>query len=365
MSGLPSLTIRAIRSRAVSPPMRNPLGTSAARMTHAPFVLIDLETEEGVTGRAHVFCYMEIAAPAICRTVDKAAEALIGQTVIPARIEQILRTNFRLLGLPGTIGMALSGIDVACWDAVALAANLPLARLLGAERDQIPAYNSNGLSLDDPEALGEEALRLQAAGFDAVKIRLGRTNAEDDLRAVQNVRAAIGQTALLMADYNQALTVAEAMARGKMLEGEGLAWIEEPIAHDDLPGNARLKATLQTPVQIGENFHGPNAMDNAIALNASDYMMPDLMRIGGVSGWLRAATMADRAGVPLSSHLYPEVSLHLLAASPTAHWLEYVDWGEPFLQQGITIENGMARVSEAPGTGVTWDEDAVAAFALD
>jgi mandelate racemase len=94
-------------------------------------------------------------------------------------------------------------------------------------------------------------------------------------------------------------------------------------------------------------------------------MMPDLMRIGGVSGWLRAATMADRAGIPLSSHLYPEVSLHLLAASPTAHWLEYVDWGEPFLQQGITVETGLARVPETPGTGVTWDEDAVTAFALD
>lgn len=365
MSALPSLTIRAIRSRAVSPPMRNPLGTSAARMTHAPFVLIDLETEEGVTGRAHVFCYMEIAAPMICRVVDRAAEGLIGQTVIPAEIRRILQTNFRLLGVPGTIGMALSGIDVACWDALALAANLPLARLLGAERDQIPTYNSNGLSLGDPEALGDEALRLQAAGFNAIKIRLGRANAKDDLRAVRNVRAAIGITALLMADYNQALSVDEAMARGRSLEGEGLAWIEEPVAHDDLPGTARLKAALQTPIQIGENFHGPNAMDNAIALNASDYMMPDLMRIGGVSGWLRAATMADRAGIPLSSHLYPEVSVHLLAASPTAHWLEYVDWGEPFLQQGITVENGMARVPDTPGTGVNWDEDSVAAFALD
>jgi mandelate racemase len=365
VSTLPSLTIRAIRSRAVSPPMRNPLGTSAARMTHAPFVLIDLETEEGVTGRAHVFCYMEIAAPAICRVIDKAAEGLIGKPVLPVEIERILHTNFRLLGVPGTIGMALSGIDVACWDALALAANLPLARFLGAERDQIPTYNSNGLSLGDPDALGEEALRLQAAGFDAVKIRLGRTNADDDLRAVQNVRSAIGLTALLMADYNQALTVDDAIARGKSLEDEGLAWIEEPIAHDDFSGNARVAAALETPIQIGENFHGPNAMENAIALNASDYMMPDLMRIGGVSGWLRAATMADRAGIPLSSHLYPEVSLHLLAASPTSHWLEFVDWAEPFLQQGITVENGMARVPGTPGTGVHWDEDAVAAFALD
>lgn len=364
MSALPSLTIRAIRSRAVSPPMRNALGTSAARMTHAPFILIDLETEEGITGRAHVFCYMELAAPSICRVIDKAAEGLIGRAVIPAEIENILHTDFRLLGLPGTIGMALSGIDVACWDALARAANLPLARLLGADRDQIPTYNSNGLGLGDPDALGEEALSLQAAGFDSVKIRLGRATADDDLRAVQNVRSAIGPTALLMADYNQALTVDDAIVRGKSLEGQGLAWIEEPIAHDDLPGNARVAATLATPIQIGENFHGPNAMENAIALNASDYMMPDLMRIGGVSGWLRAATMADRAGIPLSSHLYPEVSVHLLAASPTAHWLEYVDWAEPFLQQGITVENGMARVPETPGTGVTWDEDAVSAFAL-
>ncbi len=345
--------------------MQSPLGTSAARMTHAPFVLIDLETEEGVAGRAHAFCYMDVAVPAIRRVVDTAAEFLVGRKIVPAEIEQALRTRFTLLGLPGMVGMALSAIDVACWDALACAANLPLARLLGAERDRLPAYNSNGLSLGDPEALGDEALFLQAVGFEAVKIRLGRANAGDDLRAVRNVRAALGLTALLMADYNQALSVNDAIARGKSLEGEGLAWIEEPVAHDDLPGNAQVSAALQTPVQIGENFNGPNAMASAIALNAADYMMPDLMRIGGVSGWLRAATLADRAGIPLSSHLYPEVSIHLLAASPTAHWLEYVDWAEPFLQNGIAIEKGMARVPDAPGTGVVWDEDAVAAFAMN
>ena len=345
--------------------MRRPLGTSAARMTLAPFVLVDLETEEGVTGRAHVFCYMDIAAPMIRRCLQTSAELIAGRSLDPHELGRLCHSRFTLLGTHGIVGMALSALDVACWDALSQAAGLPLGRYLGGTTESVPAYNSNGLSLMAPDALAEEANSLLAEGFRAVKIRLGHPDASDDLQAVRAVRSAIPPDTVLMADYNQALTAEKAIDRGRALDDEGLYWIEEPVAHDDFTGSAMISRVLNTAVQIGENFCGPHIMESALAMKACDYVMPDLMRIGGVSGWLRAAGLADTAGLPMSSHLYPEVSAHLLSATPTAHWLEYVDWAEPFIAQEIEINDGHARIPISPGTGVNWDEDAVRHFTVD
>jgi mandelate racemase len=361
----PRLTLRRLSSRAVLAPMRRPLGTSVARMDRAPFLLVEAETEEGVTGRAHAFCYQDLAIPTMRRVIDRAGEIAAGQAVDPEAIAALLGARFALIGTPGIVGMALSALDVALWDALGVAAGTPLADLLGRRRAAIPAYNSNGLSLTDPDALGDEAAALRADGFDAVKIRLGRPHADADLRAIRAVREAIGPDAPLMADFNQALSADEALRRAPALDAAGLAWVEEPVAHDDYAGCARLAAALGTPVQIGENFCGPNPMAAALAARACDLVMPDLMRIGGVSGWLRAAAMAEAGGLPMSSHLYPEVSVHLLTATPTAHWLEYIDWAEPFLAEPLAVADGMAAPSDRPGTGVAWDEAAIRKYAVD
>ena len=168
-----------------------------------------------------------------------------------------------------------------------------------------------------------------------------------------------------MVDYNQALTVAQALERGRMLDAENVAWLEEPIRHDDYAGNARLTRELATPVQIGENFSEVTSMAAAIAVQASDLVMPDLERIGGVSGWLRAAALAAAHGIEMSSHLFPEVSAHLLAATPTCHYLEYVDWADKIVREPLRIVDGCAVVTEQPGNGLVWDEDAVARYGTD
>ncbi|MGH3167764.1 MAG: enolase C-terminal domain-like protein, partial [Trebonia sp.] len=142
----------------------------------------------------------------------------------------------------------------------------------------------------------------------------------------------------------------------------GLYWIEEPVRHDDYAASAELAALLRTPVQIGENFAGPRAMALALAQNASDFVMPDLDRIGGVSGWLGAAALADASGTEMSAHLYPEVSAHLLAATPTAHRIEYVDWAGPVLEQPLTVADGCVTPPDRPGTGLTWNAEAVRRF---
>ncbi len=160
-----------------------------------------------------------------------------------------------------------------------------------------------------------------------------------------------------MVDYNQALAPAEAIRRGRALQGEGVAWLEEPIRHDDYRGNAAIARATEVPLQIGENFNGPEAMAQALAEDACDYVMPDAARIGGVTGWMHAAGIAAARGIEMSSHLIPEISAQLLSATPTAHWLEYVDWADAILEEPLQIANGSVICAQRPGIGIAWDED--------
>lgn len=360
----PQLTIRAIRSVAVEVPMTYPLGTSAATLRTAPLLLIDLETEEGVTGHSYLFCYVPAAAAAIARILEEVSKTVAGEPVAPVELWATLSKRFTLIGVQGIVRMAMAGLDVACWDALAVAANRPLVTLLGGIRQPIPAYNSSGLGIMAPEAAADESEKLLADGFRAVKLRLGYPTPEADLAAVRAVRKRLPDHIALMTDYNQALSVAEAIRRGRALEGEGVYWIEEPIRHDDYRGCARLASELSTPIQIGENFSHPQAMEEAILACASDYVMPDLERIGGVTGWMRAAAVAATHGIEMSSHLFPEVSAHLLAVTPTRHWLEYVDWANPILAEPLRIEDGRAIIPDRPGTGISWNHDGVEQYRM-
>lgn len=359
------LMIRSIRSRAVSVPMRFALGTSAQTVRAAPLLLIDVETEQGITGRTYLFCFMPVGAALVARVLDEGLVAIKGQAVEPAKIAARLARHFRLMATSGVVGLALSAIDMACWDAMAIAAGKPLAEFLGGKREAISAYNSNGLGLMPADKLAEEAEELLEGGFRAVKLRLGYDSLAADIAAVRAVRKRLPDDVAIMADYNQALTVEEALDRGAALDGEGLAWIEEPIEHDNYAGCARIARELATPIQIGENFVGPNAMASAIAGRAADYMMPDVSRIGGVTGWLRAVALAIASRIPLSSHLLPEVSAALLTVSPTAHWLEYVDWAASILAEPLRVVNGMVTPPDVPGSGVSWNEDAVAKYRME
>ncbi len=362
----PALIVRAVRSRAVEVPLNFVLGTSQGALRQVPLLLIDLETEEGVIGRSYLFCYLRAAAPAIASLLGEVERLVVGERLDPAGLSAKLSRRFTLIGVQGIVRMALAGFDVAAWDAVAIAQGQPLARLLGADPRPIPAYNSCGLGLtDDLGALADEAERLLLGGFRAVKLRLGYPTLGRDIEAVRAVRARIGDGIALMVDYNQALTVDEAMARGRALDAENVFWLEEPIRHDDYAGAAMLAQVLETPVQIGENFSLPAAMQVALDAGAADYAMPDLERIGGVTGWRQAAEIAAARGVPMSSHLFPEVSAHLLAATPTCHFLEYVDWADVLLREPLAIADGHAVIPSRPGHGMVWNEDAVARYRID
>lgn len=361
---VPQLTVRSIRAVAVEVPMTYALGTSAATVRAAPLLLIDLETDQGVTGRAYLFCYLPAAAPAIVSLLAEVERTVRGDRLAPVELAAKLSKRFTLIGVQGIVRMAMAALDVACWDALAVAAGLPLVSYLGGVPQPIPAYNSCGLGLMAPGAVADEAEKLLAGGFRAVKLRLGYPTLEADLAAVHAVRARLPADVAVMVDFNQALSVAEALRRGRALDGEGLYWIEEPIRHDDYAGAAVLVRALATPIQIGENFSGPRAMAEALAASACDYVMPDLERIGGVTGWQHAAGFAAARNIEMSSHLFPEVSAHLLAVTPTRHWLEYVDWANPILAEPLRIVDGKAVIPDRPGNGLAWNEDAVAHYRL-
>ncbi len=361
---MPPLTVRALRSTPVEVPMNHVLGTSRAVVRTAPLLLIDLETEEGVVGRMYLFCYVRAAAAAIAALVAEVERLVKGERLAPEAQFAALAKRFTLIGVQGIVRMALSGFDVAAWDALAIAAGQPLATFLGAAPRPVRAYNSNGLGLMAPAKLADEAQELLEGGFGAVKLRLGHETLAQDLAALHAVRERIGQDIAIMVDYNQALSVEEARERGRALDAEGVYWLEEPIRHDDYAGAARLAKELTTPVQIGENFSLPAAMQEALDRGACDYVMPDLERIGGVTGWRQAATIAAERGIPMSSHLFPETSAHLLAATPTAHWLEYVDWAGAILEDPLKIDGGAALIPGRPGNGMTWNRDAVERYRI-
>ena len=358
------LTVERVRARPVVVPLKRPIVSKVGLFRDWPIILIDLYTHQGVVGRSYLEPYLKQSMRYIVAALDDLGAAAAGKPVAPFDLYRQGIGSLHLVGREGISMIAVSGLDMAAWDALAQAAGQPLAVFLGGTTGPVPAYNSNGLWLTPLDGLAAEASALVGeGGFTALKMRLGRERLADDLAAIAAVREGAGADVKLMCDFNQGLTMGDALVRCHALDGESLYWFEEPTTYDNIPGHAQLARELKTPVQLGENFYGPRLMYQAVQAGAGDYVMPDLMRIGGVSGWLRAAAIAGAAGIPMSTHLYPEVAAHLMRVTETAHWLEWQDWADPILREPFELREGHLLVPDRPGQGIDWDEAAVARFA--
>jgi mandelate racemase len=353
-----ALTVSEVRARPLIAPLRTPIITASGQLPHAPLLLIDVHTKEGLTGRCYLASYNPVALKALAQLVGDLGKIITGDKVVPLDLEAKMRAQFTLLGgSRGLAGLAISGLDMALWDIAAQSHNVPLATLLGSKPRPLRAYNSMGMiRADKAEA---EARKTLDAGFTGIKFKLGFPTLAEDLAVVHAFRRALPDDFSIMVDFNQSLTVAEAIRRGRALEHENLAWIEEPIRCDDYAGAAKIAAALDTPLQLGENFSGAFDMHTALVANACDFVMPDAQQIGGVTGWLRAADLAQAYSKDFSSHLFVEVSAHLLAVTPTFHWLEYLDIAGAVLAEPPQVVNGTIAASERSGIGMTWDEAAV------
>jgi mandelate racemase len=351
--------IRGVKARAVVVPLKRPVKNAFGIIDAGPLALIDVETNQGVTGHCYIFAYTRLTLKPLVLLIEEIGRDLIGKAIAPFDLMAAMDAKFRLLGWQGLVGMAVSGLDMAFWDALGQVAGKPVVELFGGSARPVRAYDSYGVV--DPVADERDLRRSLDQGFRGIKIKGGDGDAANDERVVKGVRAVLGPDIALMLDFNQSLDPAEATRRIARLAPYDLTWIEEPVPQENLSGHAKVRATSPIPIQAGENWWFPRGFAEAIAAEASDFIMPDLMKVGGVTGWLAVAAQAEAASIPMSSHLFAEASAHMLAVTPTAHWLEVLDFAGAILADPIRIADG-TLTARGPGLGIGWNEAAVAKY---
>jgi mandelate racemase len=357
------LTINSIAARAVLAPMARPVRTASGDILAAPLVLVDVQTNEGIVGRSYAFAYNPLMLRSLVQFLRDVAPDVIGKAVSPRERMRQLEKRLTLVGWQGVAGMAVGALDMALWDALGRAANLPIAVLLGGEVKPLDAYDSHGI-LDIKTDLAWIEASVES-GFEAIKIKLGAGEVANDVAVVAAVRKLIGPKVRLMIDFNQSQTTASAIDRILRLQEFDLTWVEEPVAADDLQGHRAVREAVHPVlIQTGENWWFPRGMANAIAARASDLAMIDIMKIGGVTGWISAAGQAEAASLPLSSHTFIEASAHTMAASPTVSWFEYLDLAGAVLTERLLPDKGKV-VPRGPGLGLEWDEKAIHKLAFE
>ena len=353
--------INSIKVRTVLVPLPTPHKTASGVVAESPLVLTDMELDNGITGHSITFTYNKIALKPTAQLIADMQSLIQGDPLSPFEVERKLSGRFRLLGTQGLIGMALSAIDMALWDALARSQNISLAQLLGGIEKPIRVYGAVGFDGEKQSALVAE--NWVRKGIQGVKAKIGYPTLAEDLEVIRAIRSAVGREAFIMVDYNQSLTPPEAVQRLRVLDDEELTWFEEPVLAHDFAGHTTIAREIKTPIQCGENWWGILDMQHAIDHQSADFMMLDVMKIGGVTGWLRAAALAAAKGIPISTHLWPEISTQLLCVTPTAHWLEYSDWWNPILKHPLHVnEKGIAVLDGATGSGVEWNESAISGF---
>jgi mandelate racemase len=354
--------ITGVAARAVVTPMKRPLRNAFGVIDAGPLVLIDVSTDQGVTGHAYLFAYTRLTLKPLVLLIEEIGRDLTGKPLAPVDLMAAMDAKFRLLGWQGLVGMAVSGLDMAFWDALGQLAGRPVAELLGGTARPMRCYDSYGVVDPDKD---ERALRhsIDEQGFRGIKIKGGHGDLAADEEMVKGVRALLGPDIALMLDFNQSLDPAEAGRRIARLWPYDLTWIEEPVPQENLSGHAKVREQSEIPIQAGENWWFPRGFAEAIAAQASDFIMPDLMKVGGITGWLNVAGQADAASIPMSSHILPEASAHVLPVTPTAHWLEVLDFAGAILAEPLQISGG-TLTARGPGLGLQWNESAVARYQL-
>src|SRR6201995_383270 len=276
--------ITGVQARAVVTPMSRPVRNAFGVIDVAPLLLIDVATDQGITGRSYLFAYSKVTLKPFVHLVEDIGRELVDKPVAPFELMKVMDAKFRLLGWQGLVGMAVSGLDMAFWDVLGQAAGQPLVSLLGGTPRPIRAYDSYGAI--DPSADEKDLRRSLDRGFRGIKIKGGDGDLANDERVVKWVRNLIGPDIALMVDFNQSLDPSEATRRIDRLSAYDLHWIEEPVAADNLQGHAKVRETSPISIQSGENWWFPRGFAEAIASGASDFIMPDLMKVRGVTGWL-------------------------------------------------------------------------------
>jgi len=359
------MKVTDLRIAPVRMPLDRPIGNATATIHEISCLAIFLDTDEGLTGENLIFTIRPEQLPLLAAMVEVLRPAVVG--LRPDQTEAIWadawkRINF--IGFAGVSIMGISAIDGALWDLRGRAAGLPVSKLIGRARDRVATYASGGLWINQTiDELVAQAEAFVAAGHRAMKLRLAG-DAAFDLPRVAAVRRAVGEDIGLMVDANQCLSAKAAIALGRRLEEHGIAWFEEPVAAHDLEGSAAVAAALDMPIASGENEYTRYGFKRMAETGAADIWMPDLQRVGGPSEFVRVAALAAAHDIPVSSHLFPEMSVQVMACLPTATLVEHVDWFAPLYREKLEVRHGYIEVCDAPGWGMTLDATALRRFAV-
>lgn len=372
-------TIKTIEGFSLSCDLPEKVGNARALFDKRTALLVRVTTHDGVVGWGESWAYPE-AVGQIIRS--RMAPALLGAD-IGAPVAAIAPLfAFAAQDRRGLHHMAISALDIAIWDAFGRATGRPIHELLGgARRNAIPAYASGPLLREgDPFAdLEAELARYLTMGFRAFKLRIG-IDRQRDAAALRRAREIVGPEAMLMADMNEASTVKEALALVREVEDVGLAWLEEPVPHDDFPAYERLAARLPVPLSGGESLYGLAAFRDPIARRALEIVQPDLALCGGFSEARKIAALAEAFGVPTVPHVWGTgvnylASLHFTATLPPlrvgrfTYPLHEVDVGHNPLRSSIVDialdGRGQVTVPDGPGLGVAIDVSQFESFIVD
>lgn len=352
--------IRSVELSSVVLPLSTPISdakvlTGRQRpMTEVVLLFAEIRTEQGLEGIG--FSYSKRGGgPAQYAHAKEVADLLIGEdpSDIPRLYERLLWAGASV-GRSGLATQALAALDISLWDLKAKRAGLPLAKLLGPYRDSVRTYNTSGGFLNAPlEEVTRNAVRSLEAGIGGIKIKVGHPDPAVDRARVTAVREAIGEDAPLMVDANQQWDRPTALRMGRWLEQFDLVWIEEPLDAYDVEGHRQLADALDTPIATGEMLASVAEHARLIDARACDIIQPDAPRVGGITQFLRLATLADHAGLQLAPHFAMEIHLHLAAAYPREPWVEHFDWLDPLFEERLETRDGRMLVPDRPGLGIT------------
>ncbi|WP_266064558.1 L-talarate/galactarate dehydratase [Brucella intermedia] len=330
-------------------------------LTEIPFLFIEIGTKEGHTGIG--FGYSKRAGgPGMYAHAKEIASELIGEDPNDiARIWEKLVWAGASMGRTGLTTQTIAAFDIALWDLKAKRAGLPLAKLLGAHRDNVQCYNTSGGYLSSPiEDILDRVDTSISSGIGGIKIKVGQPDPMVDIARVEAVHDRIGGRVAMMVDANQQWDRTTAARVGRVLEQFSLTWIEEPLDCYDSEGHAQLAAILDTPVATGEMLTSPFEHLDFINKRATDFIQPDAPRVGGITPFLKIMAHADYAGMKLAPHFAMEIHLHLAAAYPREPWVEHFEWLEPMFNERLQIKDGRMIVPNRPGLGFSLSEQAAA-----
>ena len=328
-------------------------------------VLVFVDTDEGITGESLVFTFEKKHLDVLNSMVLSLKTTVVGEDLrYTGRIWQRMWQEIRFFGQKGIAVFGLSAIDRACWDAVGKAAGQPLYKLLGAYRDEVPAYASGLWLPRSIEELVNDAKDFAREGFRAIKMRIGKPRIEEDVERVRAVRQAIGPGVALMVDANKRLTVEHAIRLGRRLEEFNLTWFEEPVPASDLEGSARVAAALDVPIASGESEYTRYGFREMLEKKAADVLMPDLARVGGITEFLKVAHMAEAWDVPVTPHIFPEESMQMVGTIPNGIYVECMPWFSPLYREKIELKEGKIVLPQRPGLGFTFDPGAVERYRI-